>query len=107
MAKLELLTVASLHAIDGLAADFDSQLAAAVLDCRERPGNNGARKIKICVEVSPCETGDDVTVHVTTESRSPSRRLADYRMMATRNGGLKFNPQSPSDPNQETLDFDP
>lgn len=96
----------SLHKIDALKEDFDRQLKAAVEDCRERPGLKQAREVTVKLKIVPhAQDADDVVVHVQTTSKTPTRAIDPYRMQRTMNDGLKFQPNSPIDPDQESFDF--
>lgn len=97
----------SLHKIDALKEDFDKLLAQAVADCRDRPGLKKAREIKLTIKISPHEQDpDDVVVEQTCTAKVPARAIDRYRMQRTHNDGLKFQPNSPIDPDQESLPFD-
>lgn len=95
MKNLQLFTMKNLHLIGGLADDFDAQLKTAVRDCRERPGMKKPREITIRLRCCPHENGDDVLVEVTTGNKMPTKVAETYRMMATAQDGLKFNPDNP------------
>lgn len=104
MAKMELFTIRELHLIDSgeLEKDFNDQLKALVNDCVNRPGIEKDRTLKLELILSPAKKSDgtceDVFVLCRTSSKMPSRPVAPYRMAATKNGALKFQPDSPLDP---------
>lgn len=83
----QILTLATLGALDDghLASDFDAQLRALVQDCINRP---------------------DVIVECLTSSKAPNRPITAYRMQTTANGGLRFQPDSPGSPDQNSLPFE-
>ena len=90
----------SLHRVEGLAEDFDTLLKTLVRDAMERPGVKKKRQVKVCVDVTPMDNGDDIDVVVRTASTLPARTAVGYRMLSTAKGGLKFNPTNPDTPEQ-------
>lgn len=107
--SLKLLTLKTLADLgDGdLERNFEAVLAAAVKDCTARPSLKNPRKVTLQIVVRPVlkqdGTCDDVTVDVEVGSKSPAKIVPTYTMTTTANGGLRYNPQSPNDPNQQTL----
>lgn len=71
----------------GLAADFDQQLEAAVLDCKQRPSIAAAREVSIRLSIVPHpEDADDVLISPVTTRKIPTRKIEPIRAMrATRN----------------------
>ena len=66
------LTLKSLHLLSpGLAADFQQQLEAAVMDCKQRPSLAAKREVQIKLTVTPHpEDPDDVMIEpVTTRNQ--------------------------------------
>lgn len=112
MAKQQLFTIETLHLLDdgALAEDFNKQLTALVQDCVGRPGITKTRTLKLEVKVEPIATVkgecEDVRITCVTSSKAPNRPITSYRMAATKNGGLKFAPDSPESPDQKSLGFD-
>lgn len=105
----QLLTLRSLHLLgDGtLDTDFTATLAAAARDCVERAGIDKTREVKIVFTLRPVIAAngscDDVEVDVQVASKSPAKQVPTYTMTCTKNGGLKFQPDSPGDPRQEGM----
>jgi len=103
-AAKSLFKLETLHKVEHLAEDFDAFLAAAVGDCKERPGMQKRRKITIDVDVLPDkEDPQDVVVVATVGSKMPARSALAYKMQSTANNGLKFAPSSPLEPDQGEL----
>ncbi len=95
-----LFDLKSLYRVKGLAEDFDAVLRALVQDAMARPGVTKKRELKLSIEVTPKDTADDVNVTVRTSSTLPARTALTYNMFTTTNAGLKFNPATPSTPEQ-------
>lgn len=93
-----------------LKRDFMEVLSGLVRDCLARPSIKKDRKVALEVYVAPVVnqdgTCDDVTVCVEVTAKSPAKSIKPYRMRATVNGGLKYSPASPDDPDQKSLPFD-
>lgn len=111
-AKLELFTLKTIHKLSEgeLEQAFDEQLKAFVQDAIKRPQIEKVRKLTLTVEIRPAAktdgTCDDVFVDCYTASKCPTRPVQTYRMRSTVNGGLKFQPDAPLEPDQGTLDFE-
>lgn len=101
--------LAELHGGD-VKADFETVLQALVKDCTSRPAIKKKRQVSIVIDVEPIlakdGTCDNVAVSVQVASKQPARVVPTHVMQATVKGGLKYNPDSPSDPDQKTI-FDP
>lgn len=94
----------SIYRVGHLAEDFDGLLTAAVRDCKERPGMQKPRDIKLVVRVTPAKDDpDDVIVASHVESKVPARQALPYRMQTTHKDGLMFAPSSPMEPDQGEL----
>lgn len=91
-----------------IAAAVNVELGRVVQDCINRPGDASARKVTIETIVKPQKGDDGVCVAVDVEfevkSRVPSRRSKRYEMQTNAGGALVFNPASPDDVRQGTLD---
>jgi len=104
MSAKTLFKLESLHKVGHLAEDFDGLLLQAVQDCRARPGMQKPREIKVTVRVMPDKQDpEDVIVTSQVTSKSPAREASPYKMQSTHNGGLKFAPSSPMEPDQGEL----
>lgn len=81
-------------------------LAQAVLDCRSRPLEKGARKMTVQFELAPRvrqedygEQGqtrtvlDGITLKIKMDVRCPARQTLDYDCGVTEKNQLVFNPQ--------------
>lgn len=94
-------------------ARFNRQVSAAVDDCMDRAVDKKPRKVALVIELLPetDQRGDCVSVAMEIKIKTSvpdhrSRRF-DCRPSRTRKGGqLAFNPESPDNADQETLDFD-
>ena len=110
--SLKLLTLKTLAELDdSLPTDFEAMLAAAVKDCLKRPSIKRKRSVSIVVEVTPVlrqdGTVDDIRVDVQVAGKSPAKIVPTVTARATVHGGLKWNPDSPGDPDQKTLFGEP
>lgn len=105
----QLFTLKTLHQLgDGnLEADFEATLQGLVKDCLARPSLDKTRQVKIVIDIQPKlkqdGTCDDVIVDVQVASKAPARIIPPYVMRATVNGGLKYQPDSPDNPDQSSL----
>ena len=103
MAKT-LFTLASLHKIGGLAENFDELVRMCVKDCTQRPSVGKKREVKLIVSCVPDEANhENVMVSIESTCKVPNKAADKYRMTSTINGGLKFQPNSPYDPDQDSL----
>jgi len=111
--KPQLFTLKNLHLLgDGdLERDFEVTLASLVKDCTARPSIEKLREVKLVVQLKPKVnqdgTCDDVIVSVQVASKALAKQVSPYVMRATVNGGLKYSPDSPTNPDQASLDYDP
>lgn len=109
--QLKLLSLANLAELDSnLPQDFNAMLAAAVLDCTNRPSIKKPREISVVVKVTPIlkqdGTVDDVEINVQVCGKSPAKIIQPIVGRATVNGGVKWSPDSPDCPDQKTIEFD-
>lgn len=95
-------------------AAFKAHLARVVKDCEDRPLDDKARTVVIKFILKPNidkegGTGEVDGVMVQTELYSdiPTHRTREYQMLATQDGGLKFNPDLPAEPKNATLYQEP
>jgi hypothetical protein len=91
-----------------VAAGFQKEVAHVVADCMDRPSDDRARKVGLIMSVVPdcdgmgvCETA---TVEFKIQSSVPARQSKTYQMRVHANGSLLFNPESPDNVHQGTLD---
>lgn len=86
---------------------FQQALHRLETDCRDRPGLKDARKLRLNVELRPIpdDSGDlgEVDVKFFIEESLPKRKTRAYTMRAERDG-LFYQPYSPHDPNQTSLE---
>lgn len=87
------LTLKSLHLLSpGLAADFDEQLQAAVLDCKQRPSLAKKREITIKLSILPHpEDPDDVAIQPVTTRKTPARTIEIVRARRSKRNQLQFD----------------
>ena len=87
------LSLESLHLFSpDLAEDFDSQLEAAVADCRERPSLQAKREVNIRLVIIPHpDDPDDVTIEAITTRKTPARKLDPIRARRTARNQLQFD----------------
>lgn len=110
--KLVLLTLETLNRLGegSLKIDFEATLQALVKDCLARPSIEKAREVAVVFKLVPVlkqdGTCDDVALGVQVTSKSPAKALPTYVTRATVNGGLKFAPLSPGNPEQGTMDYE-
>lgn len=103
----ELLSLSTLHEVeDGeLATEFDGLLRNLVRDCLAKPGVKKARKLVVTLEIWPVlasdGTCDQIDIVPVVKATVPNRSLAAHRMSTTRNGGARFMPSNPMDPDIE------
>lgn len=104
------LSELSAYAGGELAQNFDALLAAAVRDCVERPTVEKKRTVSIVINVTPVRDSDgtcsDVVLDVQTPAKTPAKQLQPHVMRATVSGGLRYAPDSPTNPDQQVLGFD-
>lgn len=106
---LEKFSLASLASMDSgrIHEAFKQALKRCEEDCKDRPAVKAARKITLCVSMSPIADPegdlDSVDVGFKITDNVPKRESKDYNMTAGRDG-LFFNELSSDDARQLTLD---
>ncbi len=82
-------------------------LAALVKDCTSRPSIKKTRRLTLTIDVEPLinqdGTCDDVSVDVEVGAKAPAKLVPTHRMRTTANGGLRYSPESPTNPDQKTI----
>ena len=112
MSTARLFTLKTMHQFaDGdLDRDFMEAMAAAAKDCTNRSAIEKARTVSLVVKMLPKRnqdgTCDDVLVHVQVVAKQPAKQMDLFQMRTTANGGLKYQPDSPLNPDQPGLGFD-
>lgn len=107
---LEKFSLSALAAMDGgrLQVAFQQALDRLRYDCEDRPSIKGARKVNLCVSLTPVATDsgelESVDVDIDIAERMPKRSSKSFNMQAVA-GGLVFNELSPDEVRQKTLDM--
>lgn len=103
-------TLASLSDLDmgKVSAAVQGELSAVVRDLVDRPGDQAKRSVILQIDLTPekndlgvCETA---LVDFKISSRVPPRQSRAYSMGVHPSGGLIFNPESPDNVRQASLD---
>ncbi len=106
---LENLKLASLDLLDDgrVAIAWQKQLARAVQDCLDRPGESAARKVTLEFQVIPVQepdgSADNVRGEFQVKSSIPNQRSKPYEFTANKSGHLVFNVHSPEVIDQKTI----
>jgi hypothetical protein len=104
------LGLSSLKELDmgKIAAAFDHEMRHVVNDCLDRPGDETARTVSLCMKMVPdCDStgvAETVTAEFVIKSTVPPRTSKKYQLQTHRNGHVLVNPESPEDITQGTLD---
>jgi hypothetical protein len=87
------LSLRTLHQLSpGLADDFQQQLEAAVMDCKQRPSLADKREVTIKLTVTPHpEDPDDVLIQPVTMRKTPARKIDTIRARRTPKNQLQFD----------------
>lgn len=106
---MEKLTLKSLPELDGgrVMSGFDRELAACVKDVIDRPLEKGARKVTLTLTLKPIvEDGHASVGNMEFEivSKIPKRRSRTHEVALHAAGSIGFNPVSPDNVYQGTLD---
>lgn len=105
--KLSTLTGLDLGKVD---AAFQIELQKCIKDLMDRPGDEAKRSVVLQLDMIPehavsgvCETAQ---VEFTVAAKVPVKRSRVFSMKVNASGGgaLLFNPESPDDASQGTLD---
>lgn len=107
---IERFTLDSLRDLDGgaIRAAIDRDLEAAARDCVQRPMDSTVRTVTVTINLKPAPeqngTAEHCAVNVESRVKLPKRRsrVVDMRVSAT--GQLGFNPDSPDNVEQRTID---
>lgn len=86
---------------------FRKTLQSVVRDVKDRGHDGRARKVVLTVILDPIIEGGDVAdanVHFTIQAKLPALSTAPRPVMIDRQARLVFNPDSPDNPEQSTLD---
>lgn len=87
------LSLQTLHQLSpDLAADFQQQLEAAVLDCKQRPSLAEKREVSLKLTITPHpEDPDDVSIQPVTVRKTPARKIDPVRARRTPKNQLQFD----------------
>lgn len=87
------LSLQTLHQLSpDLAADFQQQLEAAVMDCKQRPSLAEKREVSIKFTIKPHpEDPDDVEIQPVTTRKTPARKIQVIRARRTPKNQLQFD----------------
>lgn len=88
---------------------FNRLVAEAVKDCHARPGEKTAREVGLKMVITPVMASDGtscdaVNIDFALPTKTPARRSKTYQMLSQDDGKIMFNPASPDQPRQRTLD---
>jgi hypothetical protein len=104
------LSINSLAELDGgkVSAAFLHDLRRIIQDCIDRPGDKTARTITLEFSAKP-QVGQELVCEgvegkFRIKSRIPERKTKAYHFQTDRSGGLFFNANNPSNPDQTTID---
>lgn len=87
------LSLKTLHQLSpGLADDFQQQLEAAVMDCKQRPSLGDKREVTLKLTIQPHpEDPDDVVIQPVTTRKTPARKIDTIRARRTPKNQLQFD----------------
>ena len=85
-------------------------IGQAVRDVNDRPGEKAKRKVTVTYEFTPGLDPDTlvldvVNMQIKIKTGIPDRHTTIYPMLPGKDGTLLFEPASPFNPRQQTLDF--
>lgn len=104
MAKLLAMNLTNLEHLDfgKINAVFEHELKHIVGDIRDRPSDDGTRKVVLTVNCKPSDdTGEHVSVEIEVKSSVPVRRTRVIDMRVHQDGRLSFVPDLFHDQEQE------
>lgn len=107
---LKALTLGSLSDLDlgRPQVAFEAELANAVRDCIDRPGDRAARKVTMTMHLTPIvdDDGDcdEVDVTFVFKTSVPNKQTKPYQMAINKQGRLFFSENHPEDLDQSTID---
>ena len=106
------MSLRTLHLLDKGRVDqaFSLAMRRMVEDVQDRPGEAGKRVVTLEVELTPNTDNpqaalDDVEVRFVVKAKSPAASSALYKMAPTPDNRMAFNPLSPFDSRQQSLQF--
>lgn len=108
---MHLLTLDTLKNLDfgKVSKAFSRELKHCVLDCMDRPNDDGARVVNLTLTLKPVTSGQECeacTGEFEVKSKVPVRRSRTFSLGVKNTGALYFNEDSPDAVDQTTL-FDP
>lgn len=109
MPAQQVFTLATIHHLEAgeFGQEWTDELKALVKDCLAKPAVKKPRELTLKVQIVPKlrddGTCDDVHVSVSYSSKRPTRPIQTYVMRTTVQGGLKFQPTNPADPDNPGL----
>jgi len=94
------------------AAAFNHAIRSIVADINDRPADRAKRKAVLTVMATPIlhrESAvlENVNIQFRIEAKTPVRQTSEYPMKPTNDGLLLFQSESPFDPNQMGLPYEP
>lgn len=101
----EILTIATLNKLpngEEAVLEFDRLIRVCATDCAQRQEIKRPRKVLMQLTFEPCD--NDVIVNVAVKHVLPQRETSLVTGGVDRSGKLTFNPASPDEPDQKTLD---
>lgn len=103
---MQKLAITELGALDArIVAEWQAHLKRIVSDCRDRSSLIKARKLTIKMTVTPDESDPNyVDVGFEFDSDIPSTTTRTFSMRPTGKDDLLFNPESPDEAAQHTID---
>lgn len=103
--KLSFETIAELQDGERVIEDLNAAISLIANDCDARPHISKPRTIRLSVEMKPRQRGEelDIAIKARVEFKIPPHASRETIAHA-KNGTAEFNPASPEDCNQGTLD---
>lgn len=104
--KMTLDTIKDLGS-GAIAAEWAKALQRCGMDCQERPGEKGPRRVVMVAEVKPVEQDgvcEALSCTIQVSDSVPKRQSRVYELGISNRGDVIVNPDSPDDVSQGTLD---
>ena len=110
--SLQQLTLGSLNDLDDgrPAKAFLHELAYAVQDCIDRPGDDKPREVSLVLKLKPVPASENGVVIAETcegefliKSKVPVRKTKTYSFRANKKGHLLYSADSPDNVDQQTF----